>query len=470
MQQTKEIKSTGETTLIKAYFNEKRDYFDQGNTLSYSFRKEMLKRLEAGIQEHEAEIFRALNSDLGKSETESYFTEVGIVKAEIAYALKNLRQWMKPQRRSTPLSLEPSKSELRYDPKGVVLIIAPWNYPFNLIFAPLVGAVAAGNTVVLKPSEDAPATAAITEKIISKLFKPEYISVVQGEGSKVVPLLLKNHVFNHVFFTGSPEVGKTIAKQASDNLVSTTLELGGKSPSIVDSSANLKVAAKRLVWGKFINAGQTCVAPDYLLIEAKIKDRFTDLLIENIKTFYGSDAQQSADYPRLINEKRFDAVTGYLKTGNIVYGGKSDKSDLYIEPTLIDEVDLESPLMREEIFGPVFPIIPFTDGHQILDIVRKNRYPLACYYFGSNKSYKDLILNQLSFGGGCINNTLFHLGNPDLPFGGVQSSGSGHYHGWHSFECFSNSKSLVISKTWFDPAMKYPPFNQSKLNWLRKLF
>ncbi len=469
MEETNEIKVARNHTSIKALFDEKRRFFDKGNTLSYSFRKEMLEKLSVGIQDHEDEIFKALNADLGKSETESYLTEIGIVKAEIDFALKNLKKWMKPKRRFTPLAFEPSKSELRYEPKGVVLIIAPWNYPFNLVFDPLVGAIAAGNAVVIKPSEEAPATAAITEKIISKIFNPAYISVVQGVGSEVVPHLLKTHIFNHIFFTGSPGVGKIIARQAADNLVSTTLELGGKSPAIIDSSANLKVAAKRLIWGKFINAGQTCVAPDYLLVESKIKEKFTGLLIETIQEFYGTDARKSADYPRMINEKRFDAVANFLKDGNIVYGGKTDKEKLYIEPTLMDNVDLNSTVMRDEIFGPVLPIIPFTHSREISEIVRGNRYPLACYYFGSNKEFKELILNQLSFGGGCVNNTLVHLGNPDLPFGGVQGSGSGHYHGWHSFECFSHAKSLVISKTWFDPALKYPPFNQSKLSWLKKL-
>lgn len=469
MEQTIEKKPAGNHTQVQAYLDEKRSFFDEGNTFPYRFRKEMLEKLSAGIQVHEEEIFKALQADLGKSNTESYLTEIGVVKAEIAHTLKHLKKWMKPERRFTPLAIEPSKSEIRYEPKGVVLIIAPWNYPFNLVFDPLVGAIAAGNAVLIKPSEEAPATAAITAKIISKLFKPEYISVVQGEGSEVVPHLLKTFTFNHIFFTGSPGVGKIIARQAAENLVSTTLELGGKSPAIVDSTANLKVAAKRIVWGKFINAGQTCVAPDYLLVEANIKEEFTGFLIETIKEFYGSDAQQSADYPRMINDKRFDAVAGFLTDGTILYGGKTDKKTRFIEPTLMDNVDLNSPLMRDEIFGPILPIISFKNGGEITEIVRRNRYPLACYYFGTNGAYKDLILNRLSFGGGCVNNTLVHLGNPDLPFGGVQGSGSGHYHGWHSFECFSHAKSLVISKTWFDPALKYPPFNKLKLNWLRKL-
>lgn len=464
-----ESKSIETTLMSSVLFDEKRSLFDKGHTLAYSFRKAMLQKLAAGIQEYENEIFEALKTDLAKSRTESYLTEVGIVKAEIDYTLQHLKQWMRPDKRATPIGIEPSGSEVRYVPKGVVLIIAPWNYPFNLIFSPLIGAIAAGNAVVIKPSEEAPATAAIIETIISKIYTPDYISVVQGDGRKVVPFLLKTYVFNHIFFTGSPGVGKIIAGLAAENLVSTTLELGGKSPAIVDSTANLEVAAKRIVWGKFINAGQTCVAPDYLLVESKIKEKLTVLLIKAIRRFYGNDASLSPDYPRMINEKRFAAVSELLRDGNIIFGGKSDRENLYIEPTLIDQVDLKSKIMQDEIFGPVLPIIPFTHSHEIVDIVRRNRYPLACYYFGSDSKNKDLVLNRLSFGGGCVNNTLVHLGNPDLPFGGVQGSGSGHYHGRYGFDCFSHAKGLVISKTWFDPALKYPPFNNTKLNWLRKL-
>lgn len=452
-----------------AYFESKRSFFDKGATLPYAFRKSMLEKLKRAIKLNEESIVESLHDDLKKSHTESYLTEIGVVNAEIDYALNHLKEWMKPERRSTPIALELSRSEVRYEPKGVVLIIAPWNYPFNLVFAPLVGAIAAGNCAVIKPSEEAPATAQIVEEIVSNIFENEYISVVQGIGSEVVPHLLKSYIFNHIFFTGSPGVGKIIAKQAAENLVSTTLELGGKSPAIVDASANLKVAAKRIVWGKFINAGQTCVAPDYLLVEEKIKLEFLDLLKKTIVEFYGTNPQESADYPRMIHERRFDTISEYLREAKIEYGGKTDRKDLYIEPTMLTEVDMDSKIMREEIFGPVLPILTFTDSDDILEIVRKNRYPLACYYFGSNRKRQDLVLNTLSFGGGCVNNTLVHLGNPDLPFGGVQTSGSGNYHGRYSFLCFSHSKSVMISKTWLDPFIKYPPFNKLKLKVFKKL-
>lgn len=452
-----------------AFFESKRKFFDKGITLTYGYRKAMLKKLKQAIESNETSIVQALHDDLKKSHTESYLTEIGIVITEIDYALKHLKEWMKPERRSTPLALELSKSEIRYEPKGVVLIIAPWNYPFNLVFAPLVGAIAAGNCVVIKPSEEAPATGRVIEDIISEVFQNEYVSVVQGIGSEVVPHLLKSYVFNHVFFTGSPGVGKAIAKLAAENLVSTTLELGGKSPAIVDSSADLKVAAKRIVWGKFINAGQTCVAPDYLLVEEKIKLQFLDLLKRTISDFYGSNPQESPDYPRMIHEKRFDAITEFLQEGKIEYGGKTDRKDLYIEPTLLTAVEMDSKVMRDEIFGPVLPILTFTNSNEILNIVRQNRYPLACYYFGTDRKRQNLVLNNISFGGGCVNNTLVHLGNPDLPFGGVQSSGSGNYHGKYSFLCFSHSKSMMISKTWFDPFIKYPPFNKLKLKVFKKL-
>ena len=452
-----------------AFFDSKRSFFDKGNTLSYAFRKSMLEKLKRAIKSKEDAITKALHDDLKKSHTESYLTEVGIVITEIDYALKHLKEWMKTERKSTPLALQVSRSEIRYEPKGVVLIIAPWNYPINLVFAPLVGAIAAGNCAVIKPSEEAPATAQLVEEIISDIYQNEYISVVQGIGSEVVPHLLKSYVFNHIFFTGSPGVGKIIAKQAAENLVSTTLELGGKSPAIVDSTANLKIAAKRIVWGKFINAGQTCVAPDYLLVEEKIKSQFLDLLKKTIADFYGPNPQESPDYPRMIHDRRFDAISEYLKEGQIAYGGKTDRKDLYIEPTLMTDVSMDAKVMHEEIFGPVLPILSFSGTDEIIEIIRKNRYPLACYYFGTDRKRQDLVLDNISFGGGCVNNTLVHLGNPDLPFGGVQSSGSGNYHGRNSFLCFSHAKSMMISKNWFDPFIKYPPFNKLKLKIFRKL-
>ncbi len=470
MEQEHNSNAVQSSETLLSYFNEKRTYFDNGSTLSYEFRKSMLLKLKDEIINRESEICTALKSDLRKSETESFLTEIGVVLSEMDKTLKDLKLWMKPKRRFTPLVLEPSKSEIRYEPKGVVLIIAPWNYPFNLVFDPLIGAIAAGNCIIIKPSEEAPATASITESIIRNVFKPEYISVVQGAGSEIVPRLLTNHIFNHIFFTGSPAVGKIIAKQASENLVSTTLELGGKSPVIVDSSANLKVAAQRIVWGKFTNAGQTCVAPDYLLAEEKIREKLIYLIKISIQDFYGKNPQESPDYPRMINTKRYDAVTALMADGRIIHGGKADQADLYIEPTLLEDVSIESDLMQNEIFGPLLPVLSFSNNAQMLEILRKNRYPLACYYFGKDKERSNLIMERFSFGGGCINNCIVHLGNHDLPFGGVQGSGSGHYHGWHSFECFSNAKSILISKTWIDPSIKYPPYTPFKLKWLKRLF
>lgn len=451
------------------FFDLKKAFFDGGHTLSYAFRREKLERLRREISNREQDIADALYTDLKKSHAESFLSEIGVVYAEIDYALKNLKEWMMPESKSTPLALQVSKSEVHHQPKGVVLIIAPWNYPINLVFAPLVGAIAAGNCVVIKPSEEAPASAQIIEEIVQDAFQKEYISVVQGLGHEVVPKLLKNHVFNHVFFTGSPSVGKIVARLAAENLTSTTLELGGKSPAVVDESAHLKTAAKRLVWGKFLNAGQTCVAPDYVLIEEKIFKPFTELLIKNIKDFYGVDAQKSKDYPRLIHEKRFDALTAYLRDGKIIYGGKTDRKDLYIEPTLITEVSTDSKIIQEEIFGPILPLIPYSGNQEMLAIIAKNPYPLSCYYFGNNKLTRETIIKQIPFGGGCINNTLVHLANPELPFGGIQTSGSGNYHGKNSFLCFSHAKSMVVSKNWFDPFVKYPPFNKLKLRALKKL-
>lgn len=444
------------------YFEEKRIFFDNGNTKSLNFRTAQLKALKKSLLDCENEIYAALNSDLGKSETESFFSEFGIVISEIDHALKSLKSWMVPEKREVPIALEPSSCEVRYEPKGVVLIISPWNYPIMLTAVPLIGAIAAGNCSIIKPSEDAPASSAIMKKIISATFEKEFISLVQGVGHELVPRLMTENIFNHVFFTGSTEVGREIAKLAAINLVSTTLELGGKSPAIIDDTANLKVSAKRIIWGKLLNAGQTCVSPDYLLIQESIKDEFIKYLIEAIEDSFGVNQLQSKDYPRIINQKRFDKVASYLNDGRILFGGDSDKTQLYIQPTLMDQMNPDSPIMRDEIFGPILPIITFKSNQEIIDMVRKNRYPLACYYFGKNKERESLVMNEIEFGGGCINNTLVHLGNPDLPFGGVMGSGSGHYHGWYSFECFSNTKGIVNTATWLDPDFKYPPYTQTK--------
>jgi aldehyde dehydrogenase (NAD+) len=455
--------------MSKTDIDAKRDFFDSGATLDYSFRAKQLKRLEDAVNRNEKEILAALHSDLRKSEMEAYMTEISIVVEEIKYLRKNLREWMRPIRRDTPLAMQLSTTTMRYEPKGVVLIVAPWNYPFQLVMDPLAGAIAAGCCAVVKPSEDAPATAKVIETIISEIFDPSFVSTVQGLGHEVVPELMNSFQFNHVFFTGSPQVGSAIAKMAAEKLTSTTLELGGKSPAIIDGTSNMKTTVKRLLWGKFMNAGQTCVSPDYVLIKEGFSDQFLEEAEKVIEDFFGNDPKTSQSFPRIVNLKRFEAVKKLMASGDVAIGGQSDREDLYIAPTLLTNVSLEDAVMKEEIFGPVLPVITWKTEREILDIVRRNRYPLACYYFGKDKALREFILNRIEFGGGCINNTLVQFGNPDLPVGGVQQSGSGHYHGFYSFECFSNAKTIVDSATWIDPSIKYPPYTKTKLSWIKRL-
>lgn len=470
MENNTTISASKTEVTFNAHFHSKRLFFESGATLSYSFRKNMLKKLRASIVKYEKEILDALKKDLNKSEGESFLTEIGIVQAEIDLALKNLRKWMKPVRKFAPVFIEPSSSKVHYQPKGVVLIIVPWNYPFYLTFTPLIGAIAAGNCVVIKPSEEAPYSAGIIEKIIDSTFENKYISVVQGEGHLVVPTLMEKHVFNHVFFTGSGKVGKIIAKAAANNLTGTTLELGGKNPAIIHKSANIKVAARRIAWGKYTNAGQTCVAPDYLLVDPSILDIFIAELKEAITEIYGPIPQDSPDYGRMINRKKFDTVISYLNQGTIVSGGNSDSKDLYIEPTLLINPDMKGTIMQEEIFGPVLPIMPFGSIEEVKKIIALNPNPLAAYFFGSDRKAIDNFTETISFGGGCINDTLIHLANPNLPFGGVMGSGQGQYHGRYGFECFSHTKAIVHSTTFIDPSLRYPPYSTSKMKWLKRFF
>lgn len=454
---------------VPSIFEPMRKYFDIGSTLSREFRLEQLTKLEKAIRRNEKEILEALYSDLKKSETEAYMTEVAIVLEEIRYLKKHLKEWMTPKRRHTPLAMQPSSSKMYYEPKGVVLIIAPWNYPFQLLLDPLAGAIAAGCCVVLKPSEDAPATSKVVEDIIKENFDQAYIRVIQGTGKEVVPALLENAEFNHVFFTGSPQVGSIVAKLAADSLSSVTLELGGKSPAIIDGTGNMKTTVRRLLWGKFMNAGQTCVSPDYVLIKEGHLPEFLDLSRHTIREFFGDDPKQSDSFPRLVHERRFDAVKRLMQDGDIAIGGQTDRAEKYIAPTIITGVTCDDGIMKEEIFGPILPVLTWKTEADILRIVRKNRYPLACYYFGKNKHLRDFILSRIEFGTGCINNALVQFGNPDLPVGGMQQSGTGHYHGWYSFECFSNAKTVVNSAMWIDPSLKYPPYTKTKFKWLKRL-
>ncbi len=444
-----------------------RGYFETGVTKSYDFRKQQLLKLKATVQKYEIEIFEALHKDLHKSKEECWITENGFFLSELGVAIKKLSSWMKKERVRTNLLNIPSRSYIMAEPLGVVLIISPWNYPFQLLLTPLIGAIAAGNCVVLKPSELAPATAAIMKKIIDETFDPQYISYVEGDGATIVPEMMNNFIFDHVFYTGSTAVGKIIYELAAKNLVPVTLELGGKSPCIVEADADIKTAAKRIAMPKFSNAGQMCVAPDYLLVHHSKKDELVKELKKVIQDFFGDDAQKSDFFGRIINEKQFTRLEKYLSSGKLLAGGKTDKANLYIEPTLLEIDDVNDPVMQEEIFGPVLPILSFNNMDDALKIIKQHKNPLAMYVFTSSAEKEKKWLNAVPFGGGCINNASLHLTNHKLPFGGRGASGMGSYHGKFSFDTFSHKKAVMKTPTWLDLAIKYPPYT-GKLNLFKK--
>ncbi len=435
-----------------------RNYFNSGITKPYAFRKEQLKKLRAAVKKYENQIHEALYTDLKKSPEECWVTETGFLLSEISNTLKHLKNWMQPDMVGTNLLNLPSTSFVMQEPLGVVLIISPWNYPFQLLLTPLVGAIAAGNCVVLKSSEFAPATSAIMKIMIEENFDKNYIQFVEGDGATVIPQMMNNFTFDHVFYTGSTTVGKIIYKMAAERLVPVTLELGGKSPCVVESDANIKVAAKRIAFAKFSNAGQMCVAPDYVLVHTSKKAALVAELKNALSGFFGSDASTSHEYGRIINEKQFDRLVTYLQQGNIVYGGTFNRANLYIEPTILDDVLLDAPVMKEEIFGPILPIIGYDTTEEAKAIIANNPNPLAFYVFTSSRTKEKDWLTSIPFGGGCVNNTALHLTNHNLPFGGRGFSGSGQYHGKYSFETFSHKKAVMKTPTWFDPAIKYPPF------------
>jgi aldehyde dehydrogenase (NAD+) len=435
-----------------------RHYFNSGATKPHAFRKEQLKKLKAAILNHEQDLYDALYADLKKSPEETWVTETGMVLAELNAALKNLHHWMNPERASTNLLNMPSGSRVLKEPLGVVLIIGPWNYPFQLLINPLIGAMAAGNCVVLKPSEFAPATDAVMKKIIEETFSKEYILYVQGDGATVIPEMMNNFTFDHVFYTGSTTVGKIIYKMAAERLVPVTLELGGKSPCIVESDANIKVAARRITMTKFSNAGQMCVAPDYLLVHESVKDQLVTAIKENIQKFFTDKPEESYNYGKIINERQFNRIIGYLANGKIVCGGRSDKEKLFIEPTLLTDVPADAPVMKDEIFGPVLPVISFTTSDEAKAVIDKHPNPLSLYIYTSSRKKENEWLDAVPAGGGCVNNSSWHLTNHHLPFGGRGFSGTGCYHGKYSFETFSHKKAVMKTPTWFDPNIKYPPF------------
>lgn len=443
-----------------------RQFYNSGQTKPYQFRKQQLQKLRSAILLHENDLHDALYTDLKKSPEESWITETGFLISELNFTLKNLRQWMQPEKVKTNLVNFPSSSYVMREPLGVVLIISPWNYPLQLLFNPLIGAIAAGNCTVLKPSEFAPATSAIMKKIINENFPNEYISFIEGDGAEVVPAMLNHFRFDHVFYTGGTVVGKLVYKMAAEQLVPVTLELGGKSPCIVESDANIKVAARRIALTKFSNAGQMCIAPDYVLVHNSVKEKFVQTLKDTVLKFFSEDPSTNYNYGKIINEKQFNRLLRYLDNGTIVYGGKFDPGKLYIEPTILDNVSTDAPVMKEEIFGPILPILAFEQFEEGRAIIDRNPNPLALYVYTSDRKKEKEWLETVPAGGACVNNSSWHFTNHHMPLGGRGNSGIGEYHGKNSFETFSHRKSVLKTPTWFDPDIKYPPF-KGKL-WLFK--
>jgi aldehyde dehydrogenase (NAD+) len=441
-------------------------HFADNDQKSYTFRKKKLELLKKIVLANADAIAEAIGKDLGKHQFETYLSDVGVIAEEINFILKNLKMWMQPEEVPTPMAIFPStNTTLYHEPKGVVLIFSPWNYPVNLSLIPLAGAVAAGNAVLLKPAHETPNAAAIIEKIISEVFDKKHVSVIQGEGKAIGPLLLDNFRFDHIFFTGSPQVGKWIMEKAAKNLTPVTLELGGKSPVIIDKNSNLKIAVNRIIWGKMFSAGQTCIAPDYALVHEDVKEDFLKLAKEKIHSFYGPNPQESPYLARIVSKERCEKLAGYLNQGKIIHGGNYDIEKKYIEPTLIEINDLETPVMMEEIFGPILPVISWKSRDEILHIIRKNRYPLACYVYSTDKKFSDFVIRHVEFGSGCINDNLVQFVNNKLPFGGIQNSGVGRYHGKFSFDAFSHTKGVVKTMSNVDHSLKYPPYS----NWKMKL-
>ncbi len=454
-------------TTLPPLLQQQREFFASGTTRDIPFRIAELQRLRQMIVTNEAELCRALAEDLGKPEFEAVISETAFLVREIDHIIRNLSRWAKPQRRRASLLNVPARGALLYEPYGVALIIAPWNYPLQLLLSPLAGALAAGNCAVLKPSELAPYTAAAISRMIAETFPAEHVSVVQG-GPEVSRALLEQP-FDVIFFTGSGRVGRLVMQAAAHHLVPVILELGGKSPAIVDVDADLEVAARRIVWGKFFNAGQTCVAPDFLLVHAAVKDELMTLMRVQIGAFYGDDPAQSPDYARIIDTAHLDRLQAYLCEGTIVCGGHVNREQRYLAPTILDGVSWEATIMQEEIFGPILPVLEFSEREDPVQLTAHLDPPLACYYFGRDKQKQRRFLESKTFGGGCINDTLVHLSEHRLPFGGVRTSGLGRYHGRASFEAFSHQKSVLHRGTWLDLPLRYPPY-AGKLKWLKTLF
>lgn len=436
------------------------------NSTDINFRKEKLKKLLHVISQQEDAIIKALHKDFKKPDFETFLTEINVVKSDLKDAIKNIKAWAKPKKVRASILNFPSSDYIYSEPYGKTLIISPWNYPFQLALCPAIASYAAGNSVVLKPSELTPNTSSLLSKIIRETFDVKEFVAVLGDADVAKNLLEKR--WDYIFFTGSVAVGKEVAKAAAKNLTPVTLELGGKNPCIVHENANLEITARRIVWGKFINAGQTCIAPDYILAHEKIKVKLLSLLKIEIEKAYGENPQLSKDFTRIINKKNWSRLLGLIEEKQVFCGGISDEDDLYISPTLIDEPSLESPIMKEEIFGPLLPILSYTTENDLQKIIFRYEKPLSLYVFTESKAFAEEIIQKFSFGGGCINDTVVHFSNKNLPFGGVGNSGIGSYHGKKSYETFSHPKSILKKATWFDNPIRYAPY-KNKLKFIRKI-
>ncbi|HCY0809936.1 TPA: aldehyde dehydrogenase [Staphylococcus aureus] len=455
--------------IIEQKFYDSKAFFNTQQTKDISFRKEQLKKLSKAIKSYESDILEALYTDLGKNKVEAYATEIGITLKSIKNARKELKNWTKTKNVDTPLYLFPTKSYIKKEPYGTVLIIAPFNYPFQLVFEPLIGAIAAGNTAIIKPSELTPNVARVIKRLINETFDANYIEVIEGGIEETQTLI---HLpFDYVFFTGSENVGKIVYQAASENLVPVTLEMGGKSPVIVDETANIKVASERICFGKFTNAAQTCVAPDYILVHESVKDDLITALSKTLREFYGQNIQQSPDYGRIVNLKHYHRLTSLLNSEqmNIVFGGHSDEDERYIEPTLLDHVTSDSAIMQEEIFGPILPILTYQSLDEAIAFIHQRPKPLSLYLFSEDENATQRVINELSFGGGAINDTLMHLANPKLPFGGVGASGMGRYHGKYSFDTFTHEKSYIFKSTRLESGVHLPPY-KGKFKYIKAFF
>ena len=453
------------TQEIKTIVEAQRAFFRSGETLSLKYRQRALCAFSKAMKLWESRIAEALWKDLHKSYEEAYLTELSIVLGEIDNHLRHLRGWTAPKRVGTPIKMMPSRSKVVAEPLGCTLIMAPWNYPVQLLLNPLVGAISAGCTAVLKPSPYVPHTSKVLEKMIKETFRPEYIAVVQGNRDVNTALLAER--YDLIFFTGSPQLGRTVMRAAAENLTPVVLELGGKSPCIVDKDANIAMAARRIAWGKSLNAGQTCIAPDYLLVHEDVKEPLVAALKKEFVCLLGPNPKEAKHFVRIVNERAFDRLVGYIEGADVVMGGEHDRSECYIAPTIIDHVDVNSPIMQEEIFGPIFPIVTFRTTDEAIRFVTDREKPLALYYFSESKQSIRKVLKHTSSGGTCINDTIMHIANENLPFGGVGASGMSAYHGKESFRVFSHYRAVVTTTTRLDLPFRYMPYKFFK--WVKGL-